>query len=185
MFFFLQCQLQKAITCAFFVTKCSDRSVLFIENSVCMATCRRFPHSSSDRHEASLYSTCFQTQQRRYEMVIESVSFSRLFLLSFNEGWTTVAWTGWTTWHACTWTLHASSRHTSYSHRMSSKSNTVCRWCPDLITRSVIVLPATEGATVSLLDVASFLFLCCLFHDDDVKDRSLWISINWFVTWQK
>ena len=139
--FFAMSNSKKHFHSAFFVTKCSDRSVLFIENSLCMATCRR----------VRLYSSCFQTQQRHYELIS----------CFFYEGWTTVVWAG--RWHR----MHAGSFHTSYSHRTSSQSDAVGHWCPG---SSVIVLPAAEGAAESL-DVSSFYSYVCLF-DDDVKETS-------------
>lgn len=47
--------------------------------------------------------------------------------------------------------------HLNASYRMRNTSNAVPHWCPDLITRSVIVLPATEGTSLSkILGVASY-----------------------------
>lgn len=92
------------------------------------------------------------------------------------KGWTAAVWTG-------KMKLHTSTVHTSYFRRVSSKSNAVrCR--SELTNRSYIVLSATaELQSLQNTECCFHLFLCCLFHSNDVKDQSLWILINWFVTW--
>lgn len=144
--------------------------------------------TASQRREAPLYSTCFQTRQRDYEWI--SFQDFACYIL-FYKGWTTVVRTGWMTSHACTWTLHAGGFHTTYSYRMSSKSNAVCHWCPDVITGSVNCSSSyrRNHNFSQTLDVASFysyvLFLMMMMMSKKLNSITLDCNNKGCVTWQK
>lgn len=76
-----------------------------------------------------------------------------------------LVWTGKMASKACTWTQHASRVHKFYSYRTSS--------LPLMSRTDLLVSNCSSSLFVKCWMLLPFFFLCCPFHENDVKDHSL------------
>lgn len=121
-----------------------------------------------------------KTHQHHYEMIIELISFSRLICYNFTKAGQ--QWCELGGWHH----MHALECYTckQLSHKLLLQDEKWEQHSLPLMSRldhrvSKLFFQLQKGLqSLQSAGCRFLLFLSCLFHNDDVKDQSLWILIN-------